>query len=182
VDWQGAGDTRDPFDSLDRILSAAVSISLLAYVLHRRRQSLRSIGLTARLSDIPLALAVTLASSLVANALSPLLFGHLATAKTPSMAAPHLLKWLSVVPAAAKEDLIVRAFLITEVAGLTGSMGIAVLASVGFQTLYHLYQGTPEALYHTASFFVASVFYASTRRITPVILAHSLHNFLVFAR
>ncbi|HET9208960.1 MAG TPA: hypothetical protein VFR03_01105 [Thermoanaerobaculia bacterium] len=28
------------------------------------------------------------------------------------------------------------------------------------------------------SFFVSAVFYASTRRITPVILAHSLRNFL----
>jgi membrane protease YdiL (CAAX protease family) len=31
------------------------------------------------------------------------------------------------------------------------------------------------------SFFVSAVFYANTRRITPVILAHSLHNFLYLA-
>lgn len=89
------------------------------------------------------------------------------------------LTWLSVVPGAAAEELIVRAYLMTEVAELTGRMWIAVLASVGFQTLYHLYQGTPYALVSAGSFFVAALFYANTRRATPLILAHAWHNFWV---
>ena len=70
----------------------------------------------------------------------------------------------------------------TEVAELTGRMGIAVFVSVGFQTLYHLYQGTPMALVNAGAFFVSAVFYASTRRITPVIVAHALHNFWVLSQ
>jgi hypothetical protein len=56
-----------------------------------------------------------------------------------------------------------------------------VLVSVGFQTLYHTYQGTPAALMAAGTFFVSAAFYANMRRITPVILAHSLHNFLYLA-
>jgi len=77
------------------------------------------------------------------------------------------------------EELIVRAFLISEVAELSGSMPFAVFVSVAFQTSYHLYQGTPAALVAAGTFFVSSVFYASTRRITPVILVHTLYNFRV---
>lgn len=91
-----------------------------------------------------------------------------------------LFAWFSIVPGAAREELIVRAYLMTEVADLTGHMGLAVLASVGFQTLCHLYQGTSAALANAGAFFVAAVFYASTRRATPLIVAHALHNFWAF--
>jgi membrane protease YdiL (CAAX protease family) len=90
--------------------------------------------------------------------------------------------WLSVVPSAAMEELIVRAYLMTEVAALSGSMGLAVTVSVGFQCFYHLYQGVPAALYHVGTFFAYAVFYAYTRRATPVVLAHALENFLIMAR
>jgi membrane protease YdiL (CAAX protease family) len=165
------------FSNVSHIVSSTLAIALLAYVLFRRGQSLKSIGLVFRRTDILWGLAILVFDKLMASAVSRAVSGF-ATPKGYPVGDSGLLRWLSVIPGAAKEELIVRAFLMTEVAGLTGSWGIAVIASVGFQSLYHLYLGTPDALLTAGSFFVSAVYYANTRRITPVILAHSLHNFI----
>ena len=180
--WNGDAVLPDTaFSSLQLILNSILSISLLVYVLHRQGRSLRMIGLTARVSDIPLALLVTFFFWLIESAIYATIANDPISEPTTYAMELGFLAWLAVVPSAATEELIVRAFLMTEVAALTGSMGVAVFASVGFQTLYHLYQGTPAALMNAGAFFVSSVFYASTRRITPVILAHSLYNFWALA-
>jgi membrane protease YdiL (CAAX protease family) len=70
------------------------------------------------------------------------------------------------------EELLVRAFLITEVEGLYQSTVLAVIVSVALQTSYHLYQGLPLALSHIPTFLVFSLYYVRARRIFPVILAH----------
>jgi membrane protease YdiL (CAAX protease family) len=171
-------------DSVFRILRAAISISVLAYVLYRQGRSLRTIGLTARSSDIPWTLAVTVCAKLLASSIVTLFIAyHVTVPKVHHPPADYgFLKWLAVVPGAALEELVVRAYLMTEVAALSGSMALAVIVSVGFQCFYHVYQGVPAALYHAGTFFAYAVFYAYTRRATPVILAHSLENFLILAR
>lgn len=70
------------------------------------------------------------------------------------------------------EELIVRAYVMTEVRQLTGSMGLAVFMSTALQTSYHFYQGVPAAVAHAAMFLIFSLYYAKTNRIAPVILAH----------
>jgi membrane protease YdiL (CAAX protease family) len=72
------------------------------------------------------------------------------------------------------EELLVRAFLITEMEALYHSTLLAVLVSVSLQTSYHLYQGPQAALSHVPTFLVFSWYYVRTRRILPVILAHLL--------
>src|SRR3954470_17488346 len=163
-------------DSLRYIIDSAISISVLAYVLHWQGRSLRTIGLTFRKSDLPWAVAIWFFDRVMTSAVYQNIHGF-ATPRHMPVGYDGPLRWLAVIPSAAHEELIVRAFLMTEVAGLSGSWPLAVLVSVGFQTLYHLYQGTPAALMAAGSFFVSAVYYASTRRITPVILAHALHNF-----
>ena len=168
---------------LSRIISSAVSIAVLAYVLYRQGRSLRTIGLTAQASDIPWTLAVLFCSKLLAGSIGGLFVAYHVTAfKTHPPAGGGFLMWLAVVPSAALEELIVRAYLMTEVAALSGSMALAVIVSVGFQCFYHLYQGVPAALWHAGAFFTYAVFYAYTRRATPVILTHALENFLIIAR
>jgi membrane protease YdiL (CAAX protease family) len=163
--------------NLGRIFDSILAISVLAYVLYRRGGSLRTIGLVFHRTDILWALVILVLDRLMVLAVFRDISGFAAPKSYP-VGYVGLLRWLTVIPSAATEELIVRAFLMTEVAGLTGSWGIAVVASVGFQSLYHLYQGTPAALLTAGTFFVSAVYYANTRRITPVILAHSLHNFL----
>ncbi|HEY3570523.1 MAG TPA: CPBP family intramembrane glutamic endopeptidase [Thermoanaerobaculia bacterium] len=165
--------------SLDRILDAGLSISVLAYVLYWQGRSLRTLGLIFRRSDLVWAVVIVGFDWLMMMAIRQNVRG-LAWKHFP-VGTVGPLQWLAVIPSAAKEELIVRAFLMTEVAELSGSWALAVLTSVGFQTIYHLYQGTPAALMAAGGFFVSAVFYASTRRITPVILAHSLHNFWIMA-
>jgi membrane protease YdiL (CAAX protease family) len=70
------------------------------------------------------------------------------------------------------EELIVRAYLMTQVKFFTHSAMAAILVSTILQTSYHFYQGAPSAIAHGASFLIFSIFYARTNRITPVILAH----------
>jgi len=165
------------------ILQDVLTISLLAYVLHRRGRGLKSIGLTARFSDLGWALLLMFFSGLVSRAVGQIFPRAPVDASVHrALLSPGFFAWLAIVPGAAREELVVRAYLMTEVADLTGHMGIAVLASAGFQTLYHLYQGTPAALMAAGSFFVASLFYASTRRATPLIIAHALYNFWVFSQ
>jgi hypothetical protein len=178
--WNGvAPPAEDALSSLSRILRAVIAIAVLVYVLHRRGWTLVTIGLTVRWSDLPWALLVLFFSRLLMHVVAIRLAGF--GESLPERSGPAsagLVAWMAlvIVPSAAAEELIVRAFLMTEVAALTGSMAIAVLASVGFQTLYHLYQGLPSALMAAAMFFVFSVFYANLRRVTPLVLAHSLHN------
>ena len=70
------------------------------------------------------------------------------------------------------EELIVRAYLMTEVRRLTNSVTKAVLISTVLQASYHFYQGGPAAIAHGAEFLILAIYYAKTNRITPIILAH----------
>ena len=70
------------------------------------------------------------------------------------------------------EELIVRAYVITEIRWLTKSAVSAVIVSSLLQTSYHFYQGVPAALADGATFLVFSIYYARSGRIAPVILAH----------
>jgi membrane protease YdiL (CAAX protease family) len=70
------------------------------------------------------------------------------------------------------EELIVRAYLMTEVRQLTGSAGKAIILSTVLQTSYHFYQGAPMAFSYAGLFLIFSCVYAKTGRITPIILAH----------
>ena len=169
------------FDALRRIIDAALAISVLAYVLYWQGRSLRRIGLTFRKTDLFWTVAIWFFDRLITSAIYQNIHGF-ATPKHVPAGYGGPLQWLAVIPGAAHEELIVRAFLMTEVAELSGSWAVAVFVSVGFQTLYHLYLGVPAALTVAGGFFVSAVFYASTRRITPVILAHSLHNFYYLSR
>jgi len=70
------------------------------------------------------------------------------------------------------EELLVRAFLISETEAIYRTTALAVFVSVALQTSYHLYQGLPGALSHIPAFLLFSLYFVRTRRILPVILAH----------
>jgi membrane protease YdiL (CAAX protease family) len=174
-------------DHLYRILHATVSLGVLAYVLFRQERRLRDLGLTAERRDITATIALTILGFLPTIALSKSFYGHLYTGALAHPLASFAggmrlgpLLIAALLASAALEELIVRAYLMTEVATLTGRMELAVLASTVLQTTYHLYQGMPAALLSGCVFLIASIYYASTRRITPVILSHFLYNLLIF--
>ena len=162
------------------LLYELMALGLLAYVLYRQGRSLSDLGIGLARRDIPWSLAL-LVLGVVAAALCYVLvpgWHAIRTGSSPRGINPLAGLTLSI-PAVAWilinpffEELIVRAYTMTEVLGLTGSGALAVLVSVGVQTLYHLYQGVPLALAHGATFLVFSLYYLKTRRIAPVVLAH----------
>jgi membrane protease YdiL (CAAX protease family) len=174
--------------SLYWFYQAAVSLPLLAYVLARRGESFRGLGLTWARTDLLTGFLLTCAGY-VANRLawramesvSLLATGHWIADRPSQAAAPLGLAWalgllLSMAVFPFYEEMIARAFTMREVEALTGSAGLAVVASVVLQTSYHLYLGLPSALAVGASFLVSACYYARSRRITPVILSHALWN------
>jgi membrane protease YdiL (CAAX protease family) len=70
------------------------------------------------------------------------------------------------------EELIVRAYTITELSTLANSKFIGIAVSVIIQSLYHLYQGGAATFALALTFIIYSVYYAQTKRIWPIILTH----------
>jgi hypothetical protein len=60
----------------------------------------------------------------------------------------------------------------TELAAFKLPEGSIILISVLLQTGYHVYQGIPTMLLISSTFFIFSLYYATTRRALPIILAH----------
>jgi membrane protease YdiL (CAAX protease family) len=178
---------------VNAIQRQVVELALLAYVLFRRGQTFRDLGLTLRWIDLPagglLYVAMALADSFAHDSINWL---TLAATDHPASFAPSHAHYAGVAAITltliyavidpVNEELIVRAFTMTEIAALTGSTALAIAASVGLQTAYHLYQGLPNALTRGAAFLVAACFYARFRRILPVILAHVLWDLFVVLR
>ncbi|GGI44143.1 hypothetical protein GCM10008018_05630 [Paenibacillus marchantiophytorum] len=76
------------------------------------------------------------------------------------------------------EELIVRAYTITEAKYLLKNEEVSVLISTLIQTSYHLYQGLIPALYAGIMFFVFSIYFVKSRRIVPVIIVHLFFDFM----
>lgn len=165
---------------LNALLIEVTSLALLLYVLHQNGQSLGDIGVRFRFADIGHGILLIVGSRLVFRIaywsmvrLYELEFGHAPPRYiSPLVGAGMAVSLLFAVINPFFEELIVRAFLISEATLLTGSAGLAVIVSVLLQTSYHLYQGIPNAVGDGLMFLAFSVYYAKTRRLWPVILAH----------
>ena len=70
------------------------------------------------------------------------------------------------------EELIVRAYTMSEVMALGGSRNLAIFVSVLIQMSYHVYQGLLRCIGLMAVFLLFSIYFSRTRRIAPVIVAH----------
>ncbi len=80
------------------------------------------------------------------------------------------------------EELIVRAYLMTEVMELTGSSTLAVVLSVFVQFAYHLYYGWSGAISLAFFFLALALYYVRSRRALPVIIAHGLSDVYTLIR
>jgi len=66
----------------------------------------------------------------------------------------------------------------TEVKDLTGSWTLSAAASIVIQSSYHLYYGWEGAISLSFQFLIFAIYYARTRRATPVIVAHGIFDIL----
>jgi membrane protease YdiL (CAAX protease family) len=161
----------------------AAALGLLWYILMRHGKSFRDLGLTWTRKDIGWAIILSAVGSLAFRAVyDAIYFGGL-TAVSHKAASAYvgnvlfgggiffttiLFQFLNPF----FEELIVRAYVMTEVKQLTNSATKAIIISTLLQTSYHFYQGGPAAFGHLTAFLIFSIFYAKTNRITPIILAH----------
>lgn len=185
----GAQYSRPPDSTyrLSSIFQQTTSLLLLGYVLSRRKLRFRDIGLRWSIGDIGRGAGVWVLSWLAYYAGYYLIQAIAYTASPTSTSKPayhwdrpgyYAIPFLLLNPFF--EELIVRAYLMTEVRELTGSPLLAIFVSVAVQTSYHLYYGWRGALSLAFTFMVFSIYYANTRRITPVILAHEVLDLAVF--
>ena len=168
------------------ILHEIIALSLLAYVLSRRSLRFRDLGFRWSLRDTGIGLLIA-AIAWVAYDLGYFavqlthyrIFGVWAPAPSPrSLVLPH--HSVAAIPyfllSPFFEEMIVRAYLMTEIASLTGSSTIAIVISVGVQFSYHLYQGWTQALSISFMFLVFAIYYALRRRALPIIVSHGLFD------
>ncbi len=174
------------------ILMELGGLALLGYVLFRQGRSLANLGLGFSWKDIPRSVLVIILAYVafiiwwIAIGLTYRLTGHTLSST------PHNVDFLSsllsvwgilfLILNPFFEELIARAYVISEIQFLTGSSTLAVLSSVLLQSSYHLYQGLIPALLTTSLFTVFSLYYVKTKRIMPVILAHMFFDFLALFR
>jgi membrane protease YdiL (CAAX protease family) len=158
-------------------------LGLLWYVLRRHGKTFYDLGLSWKWSDVGWSILLRLAGAIGFYAVFYLFYFTGLSSVDTTVATGHVAHYLFGNDVAVMavlfqflnpffEELIVRAYVITEIRQLTNSVSKAVLLSTALQTSYHFYQGVPVALAHGATFLIFSIYYAKTNRIAPVILAH----------
>ena len=181
--YAGAHDVDASWRVVYVITHQVVGLALLAYVLHRQGRTLADLGTTVVGRDALRAVGIFLFGALAFVVCYLAIGGWHAAGRAAGTDAEQVVNplaglgitvgsvtWVIINPFF--EELLVRAYTMTEVLWLTQSGALAVLVSVAIQAFYHLYQGVPAALGHGATFLVFSLYYLRTRRIAPVVLAH----------
>jgi membrane protease YdiL (CAAX protease family) len=159
------------------------ALGLLWYVLLRRSKSIADLGFRWRWTDIGWSIALWAAGYVAFffvyqviyySGLTHVSGGTADTQVTQSLFGKGVfattLLFLCLNPFF--EELIVRAYVITEIRALTNSPAKAIIFSAVLQMSYHLYQGVPMTIGEGAQFLIWSIYFAKTGRITPIILAH----------
>jgi len=167
------------------IVHQMAGLALLGYVLARRRIRIASLGLRWSFGDLGGGLLVAVVAYLAyAGGLALIHLFNSAT-HSPSQSAqiaramfghPSILAIPYTIVNPFFEELIVRAYLMTEVRALTGSWILAAALSVVVQFSYHLYYGWEGAIGLSFVFLVSAIYYARTQKATPIIVAHGIFD------
>jgi membrane protease YdiL (CAAX protease family) len=174
-----------------RILVEITGLMLLGYVLLRRKRSFRDIGLRWSMRDLGIGVLVTIAAYvayvigyyLIHFALHPW-FSSTQQGQTAHdlYAHPSAMSIFLVLLNPFFEELIVRAYLMTEIAELTRSWVLAAAVSTIVQASYHLYYGWMGMLSLSFQFLIFSIYYAKARKALPVIVAHGIFDLVALIR
>jgi|SRR5580704_1343772 membrane protease YdiL (CAAX protease family) len=174
------------------------SLLLLVYVLWRSGRTLKDIGLEWSWKQVGIAVPLLIAAFVVQHQVQMLVYrvmwalGLHDTLKASEAlthgywaATPYLspIGLIYQVVNAVHEEVLVRAYLMTEIIDLTGSAKIAVCVSVLLQASYHLYYGWLGATMVGFAFLVFALYFAWARKALPTVVAHWLMDMaIVLAR
>jgi membrane protease YdiL (CAAX protease family) len=169
------------------ILQEAIALSLFLILFKRQGRRLQDIGLGFRWTDLPKSLGLLLAAFATMWAMTvaiPYIY-FLVTLRTLASIAPAsqfstsslwlMLPLLLLNPFF--EEILVRGYLMTEMIDLRKSVALAAAVSLGLQTSYHLYYGVFGATIVGCGLAVFAIYYAKSRRLMPIVLAHMLWDF-----
>lgn len=164
------------------LITEVSSLLVLWYVMSWQGKTWKDIGWKLEFLDVARAMGLLIVASLVTYlALVSVQYtyweysGHFLARKSLNSVFGFGISSLSIAFICLNpffEELIVRAYTMSEVMNLGGSSRLAIIVSVAAQMSYHLYQGVTSALALMFFFTVFSIYYVRTRRIVPVILAH----------
>jgi len=166
------------------ILHEIICLALLGYILFRRGKKIRDLGLNWSILQVFTGLGLAVVAYIVYTLVGYLIYTiqrHLAIPEsfhTPLQIFGHA-TWMMLLYSCINpffEELIVRAYLMTELRELTGSWTIAVTASALIQASYHLYYGWSTATAIFFQFLVFSIYFARSRKATPLITAHAIFD------
>ena len=167
------------------IAQEAISLALVGYVLSRRNIRWRDMGLRWSIRDLATGPLIAIQSYTAYWVTYHLLLTIHNTflpsaqfTREPSAPSglPPLTNILFYLLNPFFEELIVRAYLMTEVHALTGSWKLAAGLSTLVQASFHIYYGWPVMTALALQFFVFSIYYARKQRATPLIVAHGLFD------
>jgi hypothetical protein len=176
---------------LDSTFQEIAVLALLGYILHRGHRSFRDIGFRWSVKDAGAGILLFLASYIMYGIGSALIvvcyrFAH---GNFP----PHVdsrqifgqMPWMALPFQLVNgffEELVVRAYLMTEIRELTGSLWLASFASVVIQSSYHIYYGW-VGMFNVAFLFMAfTIFFAVWSRSMPLVVAHTAIDMLAYIR
>ncbi len=166
-------------------------LAIVCYILFRRGQHLSSIGFSLRWRDLwtgALVWVGALAAGVIWSSCYYRIY-HAFFGAYPAQRDLHSLfqvhigvLWaVSLIVNGFYEEGIIRGFVTSDLTALTGNRWIAGAASVLLQIGYHGYQGLTNVMLILPLFLFFAVYYAKTGRLTPLIVAHSLQDFLALS-
>lgn len=174
------------------VVQMILSLCVLAYVLAQRGLGLRDLGFRFSAWDLPVALILLMVGSIASRLAYTgewyaygTIMGHAPTLNPyPSVfdGGFTLMVTLFVVIDPFVEELIGRAFIISEIDFFTGRRWLGVLISVAITSSYHLYEGWIAIMPVAALFLVFAIYYARARRVWPIIIAHLAYDLIVLAQ
>ena len=173
------------------IAEELTGLLMLGYVLSRTQRRFADIGLKWSVRDVGIGLVVAVLAYLSYAAgyrglytIHYAIFGSAAAYRPASAFFGHpgaaAVAFILINPFF--EELIVRAYLMTEILELTGSTLLAMFLSVALQFSYHLYYGWFIALSLSFQFLVFAGFFAGLRRALPIVVAHGVFDIYALIR
>jgi membrane protease YdiL (CAAX protease family) len=168
------------------ILDEGIGLALFLVLFKRQGRRLQNIGFEFRWTDLPKALGLTVLAftAMVAMIVTVRHAYFLITLRNlqegPRSGFSGASIWLIVpflILNAFFEEMLVRGYLMTELIDLRKSVVFAAVISLAVQTSYHLYYGVYGAAMVGCGLAVFAIYYARSRRLMPVILAHMLWDF-----
>jgi membrane protease YdiL (CAAX protease family) len=161
---------------------------LLVLILAERKETLKDLGFSYQTKDISRSIILFVSGmTLTVFITFPLAFYYLKNGHSSLSSAEKYFQLLSQLPLGLAfafsvvnplfEELITRAYLMTELEHLFHKAWLSVILCALIQAGYHLYQGWIPTFAHFVTFLFFSLYYQKTKRIMPLVLAHFYMDF-----